>query len=115
MVTIALGSPSAAAVNVNDGDVNWESRLSDLSPYPTALPSSPPWKLGIWQDSGDAESGFGLDLGAGILWQALERGISGALKGHTLLAHREETSRNKAWPSPSPGNPIAPIAVPPSP
>ena len=47
-------------------------------------------ELGIWQDSGDAESGFGLDLGAGILWQAPERGISGALKGHTLLAHREE-------------------------
>ena len=43
MVTVALGNPSTAAVNVNDDDVNWGSRLSDLSPYPTALPSSPPW------------------------------------------------------------------------
>ncbi len=46
--------------------------------------------LGIRQDSGDAETGFGMDLGAGILWQAPEHGISGELKGRTLLAHAEE-------------------------
>ncbi len=46
-------------------------------------------ELGTRQDSGDAESGFGLDLGAGILWQAPERGISGVLRD-PLLTHREE-------------------------
>ncbi len=66
-------------------------------------------ELGIWQDSGDAESGFGLDLGAGILWQAPERGISGALKGHTLLAHGEEDFQEQglalsfSW-APNPSN-----------
>ena len=33
---------------------------------------------------------LGVDLGAGVLWQAPERGISGALRGHTLLVHGEE-------------------------
>ena len=42
------------------------------------------------QDRGDAEYGFGLDLGAGILWSDPQRGISGELKGRTLLSHGEE-------------------------
>ena len=46
--------------------------------------------LGIRQDDDDAESGFGLELAAGILWTAPERGLSGALQGHTLLSHGEE-------------------------
>ena len=47
-------------------------------------------ELGIRQDGGDAETGFGMDLGAGILWRAPERGISGELRGRTLLTHAEE-------------------------
>ncbi len=50
----------------------------------------PSMEVGIRQDSGDAEFGFGMDLGAGILWTDPERGISGELKGRTLLLHTEE-------------------------
>ena len=66
--------------------------IEAVRPFPLSNGASllPSLALGIRQDSGDAETGFGLDLGAGILWQAPERGISGALKGHTLLAHGEE-------------------------
>ena len=66
--------------------------IEAIRPFPLSNGASllPSLALGIRQDSGDAESGFGVDLGAGILWQAPERGISGALKGHTLLAHGEE-------------------------
>ena len=66
--------------------------IEAVRPFPLSNGASllPSLALGIRQDSGDAESGFGMDLGAGILWQAPERGISGALKGHTLLAHGEE-------------------------
>ena len=66
--------------------------IEAIRPFPLSNGASllPSLALGIRQDSGDAESGFGLDLGAGILWQAPERGISGALKGHTLLTHGEE-------------------------
>ncbi len=44
-------------------------------------------ELGIRQDSGDAETGFGMDLDAGILWSDPERTISGELRGRTLLTH----------------------------
>ena len=66
--------------------------IEAVRPFPLSNGASllPSLALGIRQDSGDAETGFGLDLGAGILWQAPERGISGALRGHTLLAHGEE-------------------------
>ena len=66
--------------------------IEAVRPFPLSNGASllPSLALGIRQDSGDAETGFGVDLGAGILWQAPERGISGALKGTTLLAHGEE-------------------------
>ncbi len=46
-------------------------------------------------DSSDAETGYGLDLGAGILWRTPEYGISSELKGHTLLTHGEEEFREQ--------------------
>ena len=66
--------------------------IEAVRPFPLSNGASllPSLALGIRQDSGDAESGFGLDLGAGILWSDPERGISSALRGHTLLAHGEE-------------------------
>ena len=66
--------------------------IEAVRPFPLSNGASliPSLALGIRQDSGDAESGFGVDLGAGILWQTPERGISSALKGHTLLTHGEE-------------------------
>ena len=66
--------------------------IEAVRPFPLSNGASllPSMALGIRQDSGDAESGFGVDLGAGILRQAPERVISGALRGHTLLAHGEE-------------------------
>ena len=60
------------------------------------------------QDSGDAETGFGMELGGGLSWSDVERGISGAVKGRTLLNHREEEFREHglalsfAW-EPNPG------------
>ncbi len=65
--------------------------------------------LGTRQDDGDAESGFGLELGAGICWRSPEQGISGELKGHTLLTHGEEDLQEQgltfcfSW-EPSPSN-----------
>ena len=69
--------------------------------------------LGTQQDDGDAESGFGLELGAGICWRSPEQGISGELKGHTLLTHGEEDLQEQGLPSPSLGSPPPPIAAPP--
>ena len=85
--------------------------IEAIRPFPLSNGASllPSLALGIRQDSGNAETGFGLDLGAGILWSDPERGISGALKGRTLLAHAEEEFQEQglalsfSW-EPSPSN-----------
>ena len=66
--------------------------LETTRPFPLSNGASllPSMEMGIRQDSGDAETGYGLDLGAGILWSDPERGISGELRGRTLLTHTEE-------------------------
>ncbi len=66
--------------------------LEAVRPFPFVNGASllPTMALGIRHDSGDAESGFGMDLGAGIRWSNPKQGISGELKGHTLLTHTEE-------------------------
>ena len=51
--------------------------------------------MGIRQDGGDAETGYGVDLGAGIVWHDPKRGIRGELQGRTLLTHVEEEFREQ--------------------
>ncbi len=104
-----------------DGLESSEGSLSRLClgveavrPFPLSNGASllPSLALGIRQDSGDAETGFGVNLGAGILWQAPEQGISGALRGHTPSSPMQKRiSRSRAWPSPSPGRPPLLIAA----
>ena len=85
--------------------------IEAVRPFPLSNGASllPSLALGIRQDSGDAETGFGVDLGAGILWSDPEWGISSALRGHTLLAHGEEELQEQglafsfSW-EPSPSN-----------
>ena len=66
--------------------------LEAARPFPLSHGASllPSMEMGIRQDGGDAEAGYGLDLGAGIVWSDPERGISGEMKGRTLLIHAEE-------------------------
>ena len=82
--------------------------IEAIRPFPLSNGASllPSLALGIRQDSGDAESGFGLDLGAGILWQRPGTGHQRRVEGTPPSSPMgKRTSRNKAWPSPSPGSP----------
>ncbi len=93
MLTLKTTSEEVDGLESSEGSLSrLRLGIEATRPFPLSNGASllPSLVLGIRQDSGDAESGFGLDLGAGILWQAPEQGISGALKGHTLLAHGEE-------------------------
>ena len=56
---------------------------------------SPSLELGIRQDRGDAETGFGIDLGAAVTWSAPESGVSAVVKGRTLLSHGAEHFQEK--------------------
>ena len=50
----------------------------------------PALRLAIRQDQGDAETGFGMELGAGLSWMDREQGISAELRGRTLLTHADQ-------------------------
>ena len=70
---------------------------------------SPSLEVGLRQDSGDAETGFGMDLGAGLSWNDPEQGITATVKGRTLLSHGAEDFQDQglalsfSW-QPSPSN-----------
>ena len=70
---------------------------------------SPSLSVGIREDGGDGETGFGLEMGAGLLWADPARGVRGELQGRSLLSHVEEEFREQglalsfAW-DPTPGN-----------
>ena len=63
--------------------------LEASRPLPLADGSvlTPSMEIGLRHDGGDAETGFGADIGAGIAWQDTERGLGAELRGRGLLAH----------------------------
>ncbi|WP_034418202.1 autotransporter outer membrane beta-barrel domain-containing protein, partial [Candidatus Synechococcus spongiarum] len=80
-------------------------------PFPLANGAAllPSLEVGMRQDSGDAETGFGLEVGAALAWNDPQRDISGELKGRSLVTHAAEEFREQglalsfAW-DPSPTN-----------
>ncbi|MCY4404959.1 MAG: hypothetical protein OXC15_01210, partial [Rhodospirillaceae bacterium] len=59
-------------------------RLADGS---TLTPSA---EIALRRDGGDAETGFGAEIGAGIAWTDPERGLGAELRGRRLLAHEAD-------------------------
>ena len=51
---------------------------------------TPELELGVRHDAGDAETGFGLDLGAGLKWSAPGLRLSGNVGVRGLLVHEDE-------------------------
>ena len=54
-------------------------------------------ELGLRLDGGDAETGFGLDLGGGILLSAPEQGLAAELRGRALLSHAADGFRDQGF------------------
>ena len=55
----------------------------------------PCMELGLRHDGGDAETGFGLDLGGGISWSDPKRGITVEVSGRGLLTHESRGFRDR--------------------
>ena len=51
---------------------------------------TPSLEVGLRHDDGDAETGFGLDLGIGLALSDPERGLQAEMRGRGLLAHESE-------------------------
>ena len=112
LLSLNATSDKVEGLESSEGNVSrFRLGLEATRPFPFANGSSllPSMEVGIRQDGGDAETGFGMDLGAGIAWKDPQRGISAELKGRTLLSHAEEDFQDQglalsfSW-DPSPSN-----------
>ena len=56
---------------------------------------APRLEVGVRHDGGDAETGFGLDLGGGLAWSHPESGVSAELRGRGLLTHESRGFRDR--------------------
>ena len=61
----------------------WEYQLA------TGALFRPSLEVGLRHDSGDAETGFGLDIGGGFEWADQVRGLSVVVKGRKLVLHEK--------------------------
>ena len=67
---------------------------SHAGPGATLTPSL---EVGLRHDGGDAETGFGIDLGGGIVLSHPERGLEAELRGRGLLSHAAEGFRDRGF------------------
>ena len=56
---------------------------------------APRIEIGVRHDGGDAETGFGLDLGGGLAWSHPENGIAAEVSGRALLTHESSGFRDR--------------------
>ena len=71
--------------------------------------ATPRLALGVRHDGGDAETGFGADIGGGVSLAAPAEGLTGSLDGRGVLTHEASGLRDRvisgtlAWDAPPPG------------
>ena len=98
LLTLSTTSEEVDGVQSSEGSVS-RLRLGLVAtrPVPLAHGASllPSLEIGVRQDSGDAETGFGLELGAGLTWEDPQHGISAQVRGRTLLTHADEDFREQ--------------------
>ena len=96
---------STDAVSGSAGDL--EASQADVTRVRVALEGSRPFalggnavltpslELGVRHDGGDAETGFGADIGAGLVLSDPARGISAEVRARGLLTHEAEGMRER--------------------
>lgn len=56
---------------------------------------TPSVEIGVRHDGGDAETGFGVDIGGGLAWSDTRRGITAEFRGPGLLTHEADGFRER--------------------
>ena len=56
---------------------------------------TPSMEVGVRHDGGDAETGFGVDLGGGLSWSDPQRGLSAEVRSRRLLTHESKGFRDQ--------------------
>ena len=57
----------------------------------------PKLEIGMRHDGGDAETGFGVELGGGVAWSAPALGLSLDVSGRTLIAHGNDDLKDRGY------------------
>ncbi len=57
----------------------------------------PKLQIGARHDGGDAETGFGIELGGGLSWQSPALGLQFELEGRTLVSHDDDDFENRGF------------------
>ena len=57
----------------------------------------PSVEIGVRHDGGDAETGFGADIGAGLAWSDPASGIAAEVRGRGLLTHADGDFRESGF------------------
>ncbi len=81
----AGGSLAAATADVTRVRLGLEGTWRGLALGTGTL--APRLEVGVRHDGGDAETGFGLDIGAGLAWSDPDSGIQAEASGRGLLTH----------------------------
>ena len=104
----AVSGPSGNLAAVEAKVTRLRLGLEGSRPFRLADGSAltPSAEIGLRRDDGDAETGFGADIGAGIAWQDAERGLSAELRGRGLLAHEAEGFRERGLSGSVAWNPV---------
>ena len=58
---------------------------------------TPSVEIGARHDGGDAETGFGVDIGGGLAWSDPQRGLSAEIRGRALLSHAADGFRERGF------------------
>ena len=58
---------------------------------------TPKLEIGARHDGGDAETGFGVELGGGIAWSDPALGLSLDVSGRTLIAHGDDDLKDRGY------------------
>ena len=90
-VSGAAGNLAAVAANASRLRLKLDGSWALAMENETRL--TPSLEVGVRHDSGDAENGFGLDLGGGLAYALPARGFAAEFNGRWLLAHQDGDSR----------------------
>ena len=58
---------------------------------------TPKLEVGARHDGGDAETGFGVEIGGGVAWSAPALGLSLDISGRTLIAHGNDDLKDRGY------------------
>ena len=68
---------------------------------------TPGMEIALRRDGGDAETGFGAEIGAGLTWSDPQRGLEAELSGRALLTHEAKGFRRHGFAGKLSWNPAA--------